>query len=318
MTFGRHSNARRIPVAHKARATMSKPRALGTFVGMTTLDLIYEVERVPLRNQKVRAKRQAVVAGGPAANAAVTFSALGGSATLATVLGSGPLVEAVTTDLETQRVALVDAAESGDSALPVSSVLVTAGSGDRAVVSTDGRGRLARLRPEAGAALRGSGVVLCDGTYPELALAAAREARAHGVTIVLDGGSWKEVLPELLPLVDVAICSADFAMPGVDGEPAVLDALLAYGVRLACVTHGAEPVVWRTSAERGAIAVPSVAVVDTLAAGDIFHGAFCYAFATSAPGAHAPALLSFAAEIASYSTMFFGSREWIAARAANS
>ncbi len=285
---------------------------------MTTLDLIYEVERVPLGNQKLRAMRQAIVAGGPAANAAVAFSALGGRATLATCLGSGPLAAAVNDGLSAQRVTVLDAAAPDDASLPVSSVLVTAGSGERAVVSIDGRERLARPLPELSQAVSNSRVVLCDGNYPGLALAAAREARARGVTTVLDGGSWKDVLPDLLPSVDVAICSADFGMPGVGGESAVLDALLAYGVTLACVTHGAGPVVWRTSAARGEVAVPSVAVVDTLAAGDIFHGAFCYALVTRPPETEPAALLAFAVEIASFSTMFFGSREWIAARAANS
>ncbi|MGP6156097.1 MAG: PfkB family carbohydrate kinase [Vulcanimicrobiaceae bacterium] len=298
---------------------MSKtPAPAGTFVGMTTLDLIYEVESVPRSNQKLRAKRQAVVAGGPAANAAVAFSALGGAATLATALGGGPLVAAVRADLSAQRVRLVDGAAPDDTGLPVSTVLVTAGSGERAVVSIDGRDRVARLQPEARDAIAKSAVVLCDGNYPELALAAARQARAHGVTNVLDGGSWKTVLPELLPLVDVAICSADFSMPGVQGEAAMLEALLSAGIRLACVTHGAEPVVWRAPHGSGRVAVPQRAVVDTLAAGDVFHGAFCYALASSPRAAEPAALLTFAAEIASFSTRFFGSREWIAVRSANS
>jgi sugar/nucleoside kinase (ribokinase family) len=296
---------------------MPQPVA-GTFVGMTTLDLIYEVARVPRGNEKLAAKRQTVAAGGPAANAAVTFSALGGHAVLATALGDGPLAEAAAADLRAQRVTLVDCAAAGESPLPISSVLVSAGSGDRAVVSIDARGRPVRPRAEASRAAGEGAVLLCDGNYPELALAAARAARERGIHTVLDGGSWKDVLPELLPLIDVAICSADFAMPGVHGERALLGALLARGIKLACVTHGPGPVVWRDARRSGEVAVPRAAVVDTLAAGDIFHGAFCYALVTL-PSAPEPApLLAFAAEIASFSTAFFGSREWIGAKRANS
>jgi sugar/nucleoside kinase (ribokinase family) len=54
----------------------------GLFVGLTTMDLIQRVDHHPGVNEKVVAQRSDLAAGGPAAIAAVTFSALGGRSVL--------------------------------------------------------------------------------------------------------------------------------------------------------------------------------------------------------------------------------------------
>jgi sugar/nucleoside kinase (ribokinase family) len=52
-----------------------------------------------------------------------------------------------------------------------------------------------------------------------------------------------------------------------------------------------------------------VEAVDTLGAGDIFHGAFCHAYAG---GLGFSASLASAAEVASRACAFWGPRAWIA------
>jgi sugar/nucleoside kinase (ribokinase family) len=54
----------------------------GLFIGMVTLDLVYLSSKLPGNNQKVVASDYTVAAGGPATNAAVTFSYLGNQATI--------------------------------------------------------------------------------------------------------------------------------------------------------------------------------------------------------------------------------------------
>jgi sugar/nucleoside kinase (ribokinase family) len=107
----------------------------GLFVGLVTLDVIQRVERVPGPNEKITAISADVAAGGPAANAAVTFAALGGSATLVTVLGAGPVRVVVADDLSRHHVGVVDAAAPDHSGPAVSAVSVVVGTGDRSVVS---------------------------------------------------------------------------------------------------------------------------------------------------------------------------------------
>jgi len=278
------------------------------FAGLCTLDLIQQVDHVPAANEKITAGRQVVAAGGPAANAAATFAHLGGSATLVTGLGDHPLAAGAKADLARLGVRLVDLA-AGDPGPPaVSCVLVTAGTGTRAVVSRNASGQRLRVPDDLGSLVDGAELVLVDGHHPDLAAAALRAA-ADRVT-VLDGGSWKEHLPGLLPLLDVAICAADLRPPG--GEP-TLAYLAERGVAWRAVTDGPRPVRWAGPASAGEIEVPRVDAVDTTGAGDVFHGAFCHALLGTGTldGAVFVAALRRAAEVAAESCRWFGTREWM-------
>lgn len=286
------------------------------FAGLCTLDVLQAVERAPGPNEKVTALDQAVAAGGPAANAAVTFAHLGGDVTLVTGVGRHPLAAGVRADLGRARVRIEDAAADDDRPPPVSSIVVTAATGDRSVVSRNAAGRSLDPPRELPSLVSGARAVLIDGHHPALADAVAEEARSRGVLCVLDGGSWKDNTARLLPCVDVAVCSADFRPPGTsDATDAVLEFLLRAGVRWAAVTDGPRPVAWAGPDGRsGTVPVPSAEVVDTLGAGDVFHGAFTYAVAPGTgdldEGAFAAAL-RFAGEVAARSCESFGTRAWM-------
>lgn len=288
----------------------------GLFVGLTVLDLVLAVPGPVGPNQKVRATGQELAAGGPATNAAVTFAALGGTATLLTALGRHPLTDVVRADLQSQRVGLVDASPDEAEAPTVAAIAVEP-EGGRQVVSAYGR----RDPPEPlGLAelVAGCGVVLLDGHHPRLALAAARAARAAGVPVLLDAGSWKPRTAELLPLVDLVIASADFAPPEAkDGD--VLGLLHRAGVPAAAITAGPRQVRWSVQdGPRGEIAPPKVKAVDTLGAGDVFHGAAAWALAglvARAPLAQVlttrlPELLEYACAIAARRVQVRGAGAW--------
>jgi sugar/nucleoside kinase (ribokinase family) len=124
----------------------------------------------------------------------------------------------------------------------------------------------------------------------------------------LDGGSWKDGTHELLKSIDAAICSADFKPPQCDDEDDVLEYLKASGVTNIAITQGAEPMRFVSGAASGSAPVPQVKLVDTMGAGDIFHGAFCY-YASIGHGF--VAALGEAARIATASCRFHGTREWM-------
>jgi len=287
------------------------PRAL--FAGLCTFDLIQSVARVPGRNEKVTALDQAVAAGGPATNASVTFAFLGGHATLVTGIGRHPLAQGMRADLRGTHVEFVDVAEHDDTPPAVSSIVVTQGPGDRRVVSRNAAGRTLRPPTAIDAIAGRSAAVLIDGHHPLLALAAARAARDHGRLCVLDGGSWKANTPELLPHLDVAVCSADFRPPGVADSATVLDYLLDQGIQWAAVTDGGRPIRWACPGTRSEIPVPAVDVADTLGAGDVFHGALTYALARE-PEINEysfDSALRFATGVAAHSCGTFGTRTWM-------
>lgn len=277
------------------------------FVGRSTLDLVYACTRFPEPDGKVDATASYRAGGGPALNAAVAFSALGGQARLCSEFGEGPFAEEARADIEAQGVALFDAAVGQADVLPVSSIILTGSS--RAIVNqplparsapppADLLERLFETRPA---------IVLSDGHLPELALPILRRAREEGVTTLLDGGSWKPWTGELLPLIDIAIVSSRFQPPSA-GE--VL-AHLGRTIRAVAVTDGPRPVRWRQARSTGEIQPPKVEAVDTLGAGDLFHGAACHALASG--GAFTDSL-AFAAGIAAASCAHFGPRAWISER----
>jgi sugar/nucleoside kinase (ribokinase family) len=60
----------------------------GIFVGLSTIDVLYSVEKFPGPNSKTVARDQQVFSGGPATNASVTFAHLDGVATMVTAFDS--------------------------------------------------------------------------------------------------------------------------------------------------------------------------------------------------------------------------------------
>lgn len=268
------------------------------FVGLTTLDIVHRVASHVGPDEKVSALGQDIAAGGPAANAASTFAALGGHAQLLTALGAHPLSAAARADLAERGVDVVDATPDRRDPLPVSAVRVLDATGERSVTSRNDSGRDAPAPHEY--PLAGVDVVVLDGWHRDLALGAAEAARRVGVPIVLGAGSWRPLVEELLSSADVVVASSTFPVERID-------AAIAWAQ-----THGAQPVRWHTAEGGGAIAVPAVAARDTLGAGDVFLGAAALALARkdTVEGA-----MRYAASVASQRVGHLGMRAALAALA---
>jgi sugar/nucleoside kinase (ribokinase family) len=283
------------------------------FVGLCTLDIIQSVDHVPGSNDKITALRQTIAAGGPATNAAVTYAYLGGISTLLTSVGKHPLASPIRADLAQARVNLTDLNSRSEEPPSLSSVLVTAGSGERAVVSVNASHQNFSTPDYLHQLVEGCALVEVDGHHPGVAEAALRIARENGKLTVLDGGSWKRGTGRLLADCDVVVCSSNFHPPGTDTPGQVLAFLHEHGVKWSAITNGSNPVIWRDGSEVHLLEVPSVNVVDTLAAGDVFHGALAWMLAAQAhtDGGSFHQALAFAAYVAAASCQHFGSREWM-------
>jgi len=290
----------------------------GLFVGVSTLDLIYLVERTMGANDWQRALNYLAVAGGSATGAAVAFAALGGSATLVTAVGAGPLGDLVRSELAGAGVTVIDTTPTDPAGPVVACALVQQSSGERAIVSRGGGSQVPAVDSDLLVdLLAGVDVVLVDSYRPSLTLPAARAAKAAGVPVVMDADQWDGATTQLLGAVDAAVCAAGFIPAG-----AGLGSVLAAGPTFVAVSRGGAAILWQTKNSAGQVAVPSVAVVDTLGAGDVLHGAFAYGVGTRRAGGGAltddslEGALIFAAPVASAACEHFGTRAWIAARAA--
>ena len=88
------------------------------------------------RTQKAVARSQDALVGGPATNAAITFSHLGGKATLVSAVGRHKLAALVKEELQRYGVCLVDLTPESEEPPPISSVWVNR-RGQRSVVSVN-------------------------------------------------------------------------------------------------------------------------------------------------------------------------------------
>ncbi|MFN6572123.1 sugar kinase [Dendronalium sp. ChiSLP03b] len=279
----------------------------GLFVGLVTLDLIYLVDSAPKNNQKIVATDYTVAAGGPATNAAVSFSHLSYQAQILGVVGSHPMTQLIRGDLTNYKVAIADLEPSTSTAPPVSSIIVSQATGERAVVSINAVKTQASNASIPRDILQDIDIVLIDGHQMVVGIAIAQMAKAMNIPVVIDGGSWKLGFEKVLPFVDYAVCSANFYPPNCQTEKEVFAYLSAFDIPYIAITHGEKPIEYLSCGQAGAIEVPRIQPVDTLGAGDIFHGAFChYILQESFTDA-----LVLAAKIAADSCGFFGTRRWI-------
>lgn len=290
-------------------AQVSEGVPVGVFVGLATLDVIHRIAKAPAANQKITSSEQFVAAGGPAANAAVTFAALGGDATLVTALGDDPVADLIRADLLAYGVTVVDAAAGTTRAVPVSAVSVVESTGDRSVVSLDAVNSDATPPAELDGLVAAADVVLVDGHHPLLARAAARHSRDRSTPLVVDAGRWKPVMGDLVEYATDMVCSNDFHTPGDDTSDATAATLVGAGVRTVVVTHGGDPVQWWSDGESGSVPAKPVVVVDTLGAGDAFHGAYSY-FSTRGERGVAKRIER-SAQVAALRCSMVGPRAWL-------
>lgn len=286
----------------------------GLFVGLVTLDLAYLTIGPPNHNQKIVASDYAIATGGPATNAAVAFNHLGNQATLLGVVGHHPTADLIRTDLEnypvpndTSRLRLIDLDPTCSEPPPVSSIIVTEATGERAIVSLNAVKTQVGEESVCPDILQGIDIVLIDGHQMAVGQAIAKLAKSDNIPVVIDGGSWKSGFEKVLPAVDYAICSANFYPPDCQTSDEVIAYLLKLGVRHIAITHGQKPIQYISQGRSGWLEIPQTEVIDTTGAGDTFHGAFCHYILQ---GDFATALAQ-AANLASYSCQFFGTRRWL-------
>lgn len=279
----------------------------GLFLGLATLDLVYLAEKPPGENQKVVAVDSTIAAGGPATNAAVAFSGLGNAAVLAGVFGTHAIAQLIRADLAEYNVRIIDLQPGRSHSPPVSSIIVTEQTGDRAVISVNATKSQVDSQTINQDILTSVNIILFDGHQIPASQEIAQLAQSKNIPIVLDGGSWKPGLEKILPFVEWAVCSDNFHPPDCYNSEQVFAYLSVAGIPNIAITRGEKPIQYFSNHSFGSLEVPQIQATDTLGAGDIFHGAFCHYILqknfTNALGA--------AAKIASDSCKFFGTRDWI-------
>jgi len=273
--------------------------------GLVTTDVVHRVRKVPARNEKLFDEGQAIEVGGPAANAARTVAALGLDVRLVAAYGASPLTAFLAGALADEGVTWIDPLDDSPNPTPLSSVLIDIDSGDRAVIAGGPREQTYPIAAEGW--LVGIDAVLLDGHGGDLPARVAHAARARGIPVVLDGGSYKATMDDYLDAIDLALLSADFTAP--QGDPVAW--ALGAGALVAGRSAGAGAIDLDGPAGSVRVPVAPVAVVDTLGAGDVLHGACAAAMAVlgRAPGDIARAV-TFGSTVATASVRYAGALGW--------
>lgn len=284
-------------------------------VGVAAHDFVFGLDAMPSRPEKYRAKTFASIGGGNSATAAAAVARLGGVARMAGRLGADEIGDLIVAGLEACGVdcALMRRFEGRRSS--VSAVLVDA-AGERTIVNY----RDPDLPPSPEGILpdplpASIGAVLADTRWTGGAVAAMARARAAGIPGVLDGEAPFADLDDALGLAShVAFSSQGLA--DLAGTRDIRRGLAAARDRVPgwlAVTNGAEGC-FILDRDR-LIRVPSIRVeaVDTLGAGDVWHGAFALRLAE---GADAIDAVRFANVAAALKCTRFGGRAGVPDRAA--
>jgi sulfofructose kinase len=269
-----------------AGSVHARPAAV-VCTGIAVLDAVFRVAQFPVPEAKTQASEFMFISGGCAANAAISIARLGGRACFAGPLGGPAGAEAIG-----DRIAAALAAEHVDCAwcvrvagVPSSiSAICINPAGERAIVNHRDD-RLAAARPSDPAAIVASAdAVLADNRFPEFVLPVCAAARARGIPVVLDADKPTRTTDSLLAIATHVVFSAEGlrATAGTHDLAAGLERIAAASRSFLAVTDGPNGVFWRTPEvpeKSGRTPAFPIQPVDTLAAGDVFHGAFALALA---------------------------------------
>lgn len=255
-------------------------------VGLAVLDLVFGVETRPDRGRKAFADSMTVVGGGPAANAAVAVARLDGDARFIGRLGDDVVGDLIIDDfarwgVDARGIRRVPSAQS-----PVSSIVVES-DGERTIVNHSDPELFASNDVITADDLSDADAVLGDLLWSTGAISAMQAAREIGVPGVLD---FDEALPGSVDVMVTAPTHIIFSAPalvsvssttdpgtGLEVVRTMTDAWIA-------VTLGVGGVLWLDDADNlRTTPAFDIDTVDTLGAGDVFHGAFALGLAERRP-----------------------------------
>ena len=240
------------------------------------------VKKFPPHGGKVPASDYVVVGGGCAANASVACARLGAAVQFAGPLGDSKdeTSNRIIADLKAEGIDCDGVARVAGGTASVSLILLDA-LGEKIIATRRGARLGGALPADAAALVARADAVLIDNRFPEFAMAIARAAAKRRIPIVIDLDQATKVKDPLLALGTHVIASAE-ALRGTTRLEDHAAALQMLGKQLSgfvAATDGPQGVYWLTPAGMQHMPAYDVEAIDTLGAGDAFHGAFAVALA---------------------------------------
>jgi sulfofructose kinase len=281
-------------------------------VGLNATDTLILLPRFPPYGGKVPFEREVVSPGGQVASAMVTCAKLGLRAKYIGTLGDDERGVIQLESLRTSGVNLDDIEIRTNCPNQTAYILVDQTTGERTVLWH--RDECLRIDPASLTAdkITGARLLHIDGHDTSAVSRAAEIARRHQIPVTVDVDTIYPGFDRVLPNVDYLVASSEFPSRWTR-EPDPFRALTMiqdeYGMRVAAMTLGADGSLARVDGRF--VYSPGFVVdsIDTTGAGDVFHGAFCYAVIESMP---VPEALEFSNAMAALNCTALGARGHIA------
>jgi sulfofructose kinase len=262
-------------------STKAAPRIL--CAGIIVLDEVFRVDEFPQPDGKVQAKGFFVVNGGCAANAAVAIARLGGRAALAGPLG-GPEGEDGNGDrvlkaLLRENIDCTFCQRIDGMATALSAIFMDA-RGDRTIVTYRDERVATALPKDPDAIVANADALLADNRYPDFVLPICEAARRRKLPVLIDGDRPTVEDDPLFRLATHIIFSSEClrATTGVTDLGEGLKRIAKKTGAFLAVSNGPGDIIYLddNGVLRGA-PVFKITAIDTLGAGDAFHGGFLLA-----------------------------------------
>ena len=244
-------------------------------LGFCSNDYLALLPEIPIDN-KVQMLEHLVQGGGPAATATVAAARLGVSAAFIGMTGDDEPGKWIVRDFESEKVSTEAMMIRKGHTSAIAYCWIDAPTGKRSVAWT--RGDLPELKGEEVnlELVRNAKILHLDGHNPVAALAAAKAAREKNIPVLLDAGTLRDGVRELLPYVTILIASELFARQysGENDLDKAIFKLAEVGAEVTGVTMGKEG---SMTLDRGRILrCPAFRIdpVDTTGAGDVYHAGF--------------------------------------------
>jgi sugar/nucleoside kinase (ribokinase family) len=262
--------------------TAGGPRIL--CAGIIVLDEVFRVREFPKPDGKVQADGYFVVNGGCAANAAVAIARLGSRVALAGPMGGPPGQDdngdRVLAALTRERIDCTACQRVSGLATALSAIFIDA-RGDRTIVTYRDE-RVATVMPaDPDALVANFDIVLADNRYPDFVAPVCAAARRRGVPLVVDGDRPTVEDDPLFAMATHLIFSSE-CLRETTGVADLAEGLRRIARRtdaFLAVSNGPDDIVFLHGGKPQRLSVFKIRAVDTLAAGDAFHGGFVVALA---------------------------------------
>lgn len=249
-------------------------------IGLNATDTVVLVKKFPPHAGKVPFTREFLSPGGQVATAMVSCASLGLKAAYIGTVGDDERGVIQRNSLESTGVDISGVITRPNCPNQTAYIVVDSETGERTVLWQ--RAECLRLKPEEidDQAIRRARFLHVDGCDTEACAKAAAIARANGVPVSIDVDTVYPGFDAVLRNIDYVIASSDWLREWT-GEPDPLLSLphLArqYRMRVAAVTLGRNGALAFADSSWHYSPAFEVEAQDTTGAGDIFHGAFCYA-----------------------------------------